>query len=226
MTCFSAKRKSTAFVDKRLRVRERARIVAHLRECPTCSAYFEEVGSLRSGLKSLPGVHAPVHLDTALRVIASRERQAMEEWHGSQWKRTWERWKFRLRLLFDPITIPATGGVLSSLLLFASLAFAIDSTVQTANYDYEVPLMQLSEISANLVPVELRSKQIVLFMSLDSGGHIRGYAVRDGLNSFTGNTDHLQSNNISLPDLQGILAFAHPTNSDISIQYVPIAFRR
>ncbi|HSU29890.1 MAG TPA: hypothetical protein VLJ11_01535 [Bryobacteraceae bacterium] len=224
MTCFSAKRQSTAFLDMRLRAREHARIAAHLYDCASCAAYFEQVGSLRSGLNALPGVATPPRLNTALRVLASRELQAMEEWGGSRWKRTWERWKFRLRLLIDPLTIPATGGVLSSLILFGSLAFAIDNTSQSV--DYDVPLISMNDITANLVPVEFRSKEVVLTMSLDGDGHIRDYAVQDGTSSFTGNTTRLQYNNIVLPDFQGILAFDHPTNSDISIQFTPLAFRR
>ncbi len=223
MTCYSAKRQSTAFLDKRLRAREHARIAAHLYDCASCSAYFEQVGSLRSGLNALPGVVAPAGLKTALRVLASRERQVIEETHGARWKLTWDRWKFRLRLMLEPITIPAAGGILSSLILFGTLSLVID-TASEAAVNYEVPIAD--DTTANLVPVELRSKEVILTMSLDSDGHIQDYAVQDGANSFTGDTTRLQYNNISLPDFAGILAFAHPLTSDIRIRFTPIAFRR
>lgn len=223
MTCFSAKRQSTAFLDKRLRAREHARVAAHLYDCASCAAYFEQVGSLRSGLNALPGVDAPPQLKTALRVLASRERQIMEVTHGSPWKLTWNRWKFRIRLFFEPLTIPAAGGVLSSLVLFGTFALGIGATNVVA-VNYEVPIAGVNDFTANLVPVELRSKDVILTMSLDSDGHIQDYAVQDGTTSFTGDTDQLQYNNIALPDFAGI--FTHPLTGDIKIRFTPIAFRR
>ena len=222
MTCYSAKRQSTAFLDKRLRARENARIAAHLNECAACAAYFEQVGSLRSGLNALPGVIAPAGLKTALRVIASRERQVAEQAHGSRWKLTWDRWKFRARVMMEPVTIPAAGGILSALMLFGTFWLAIDTT-KVAAAGYDVPLTNLEDTSTNLVPIELRSKDVILTMSLDSDGHIQDYAVQDGTTSFTGDTARLQYNNIALPDFAGILAFAHPLTSDIRIRFTPIA---
>jgi hypothetical protein len=225
MTCYSAKRQSTAFLDKRLRAREKARIAAHLNECADCAAYFEQVGSLRSGLNALRGVVAPAGLNTALRVLASRERQVAEQAHGSRWKLTWDRWKFRVRVMMEPITIPAAGGLLSALMLFGTFSLAIDTNTVAAAVDYEVPIANADDITANLVPIELRSKDVILTMSLDSDGHIQDYAVQDGTTSFTGDTAHMQYNNISLPDFAGILAFAHPLTSDIRIRFSPIALR-
>ena len=221
MTCYSAKRQSTAFLDKHLRPRENARIAAHLNECADCAVYFEQVGSLCSGLNALPGVIAPAGLKTALRVLASRERQVVEQTHGSRWKLPWERWKFRLRVMMEPITIPAAGGLLSALMLFGTLSLAIDTNAISASVGYEAPIMSTDD--TNLVPIELRSKDVILTMSLDSDGHIQDYAVQDGTTSFTGNTARLQYNNISLPDFAGILSFAHPITSDIRIRFTPIA---
>ena len=225
MTCYSAKRQSTAFLDKRLRARENARVAAHVCDCVSCAAYFEQVGSLRSGLHSLPGVIAPASLKTALRVLASRERQVIEETHGDRWKLTWNRWKFRFRVMLEPITIPAAGGILSSLILFGTLSLGIDN-ISKAAVNYEVPIASADDGTTNLVPIELRSKEVILTMSLDSDGHIQDYAVQDGTQSFTGDTARLQYNNISLPNFAGILAFAHPLTSDIRIRFTPIAFRR
>lgn len=223
MTCYSAKRQSTAFLDKRLRAREHARVAAHLYDCASCASYFEQVNSLRSGLHALPRVATPPGLKTALRVMASRERQVIEETHGERWKLTWNRWKFRLRVMLEPITIPAAGGILSSLILFGTLAFAIDTASQAA-VSYEVPITD-DDATANLVPVELNSKEVILTMSLDSDGHIQDYAVQDGAQSFTGDTARLQYNNIALPNFSGILAPTHLTTSDIRIRFTPIAYR-
>ncbi len=53
-----------------------------------------------------------------------------------------------------PLTIPATGGLLSSLILFGALAFTIGRSSRMVNY--EVPVMYADRMDANLVPLQLR----------------------------------------------------------------------
>ena len=125
--------------------------------------------------------------------------------------------------MMRPITVPATGGVLSTVVLFSALAFTIGNRTQMVNY--EVPVMYADRFGANLVPVQLRSS-VLLTLSLDGKGRITDYAVRDGSQDFVGDATRLQSNNISLPDFPSVLAVTQPVNRDISIRFVPIFFQR
>ncbi len=178
---------------------------------------------IQDELRKLPQTRPPSHLRTALRVIASRERQAMLDTRGSRWQHIWQAWKFRLNELMSPFTIPATGGFVSSCLLFALLALTISRTTQVAAY--EVPILYADRADANLVPVELRSSVIVTF-SLDRNGRITDYAVRDGADSFVGDASRLQAKNISMPAFPTVLALAQPISSDISIRFTPLLFRQ
>ena len=74
-----------------------------------------------------------------------------------------------------PLTLPATGGILSSFILFALLAANIGTGSREANY--EVPVFYADHIDANLVPVQLRSS-VVLTLSLNGSGRITDYAFR------------------------------------------------
>jgi hypothetical protein len=177
---------------------------------------------IQNELQKLPQVQPPGHLTTSLRVIASRECQAMASTRGSRWQRLWQAWKFRLELLMNPFTLPATGGVASSLLLFALLSLTISRTGQVVGY--EVPVIYADQTVANLVPLELRSSVIVTF-SLDRKGHITDYAVNDGSDSFVGDATRLQAKSISIPEFPSVLALAQPITSDISIQFTPLLFR-
>jgi hypothetical protein len=138
-------------------------------------------------------------------------------------KQIWNRWKFRLDECMRPVTIPATGGLLSSVVLFGALALTIGTTSQVVSY--EVPVMYGEHIDANLVPLDLRNS-IMLTLSLDDSGRITDYAVRDGASSFVGDATRLQGNTISVPAFPSVLALARPTNRDISISFIPIFFRR
>src|SRR5579875_557696 len=220
MMCWSAKRRSADYVDRRLRGNERIRMAAHLAQCDSCSQHVEDLASVRTTLRDLREPVAPSPLRTELLVIASRERRLSR---SSALERLWSRWRFRLHEMMRPITIPATGGLLSSLVLFAALALTISPTTRAVAY--EVPVLYADKIDPNLVPVELRSS-VVLTLTLDGKGRITDYAVRDGSDSFIGDPSRLQYNNIALPEFPTVLAMAQPVSSDISISFTPLVFRR
>jgi putative zinc finger protein len=223
MTCWNVNRRSTDFVDGRLRKREQSRIEAHLRECDSCALDVYQLRSMRSSLVGLPSPQAPVSLKSKLLVLASRERQILVETDGSRWRRVWNSWKFRINQLMRPITIPATGGVLSSVLLFSALALTISTT--TRQVTYEVPVVYADRMDANLVPIELRESPVVLTLSLDGRGRITDYEVRNGSAGFVGNAARLQYNNISMPEFPSVLALPQPTIGDIRISFTPLLFR-
>jgi hypothetical protein len=126
--------------------------------------------------------------------------------------------------MLRPLTIPATGGLLSSFILFGALAFTIGTT--TRNVNYEVPILYTDHGGTNLVPLQLGSEAVVLTITTDSNGRIRDYAVHDGADSFTGDPTRLQSNNIALPQFPSVLALAHPISGDIRISFTPLELRQ
>ena len=222
MNCWSVKRQSTDYVDRRLRPVERAKIEAHLMKCDACDERISQIRALRSSLNNLSQPVPPSSLRTRLRVAASQERRTVLEADGSRWQRAWDGWKFRVNQWMRPITIPATGGVLSSLLLFSALALTISTT--TRGVAYEVPVMFGDHTDANLVPTELRSS-VVLTLNLDGKGHVTQYAVQDGSGSYIGDVGRLQFNNISLPTFPSVLGLSRPTNREIQVSFIPIVFR-
>lgn len=219
MTCWSVKRRSADYVDGRLRGSDRSRVAAHLAECEVCSLEIEELAAVRSTLRDLGQPAPPARLRTELLVIASREHEAAS---SSRLGRLWNRWRFRVNEIMRPLTIPATGGLLSSFILFAALAFTISATTRVVAY--EVPVLYANTVDANLVPVELRSS-VVLTLSLDDKGRITDYAVQDGSASFVGDPGRLQQNNIALPEFRTVLAMTQPVSRDISISFTPLVFR-
>jgi anti-sigma factor RsiW len=223
MTCWSVQRRSTDYVDGRLRKGELSRVEAHVAECRECAQHVHEIHDIRATLHQLRPVKAPSELRLRLQVEASRERKALMETDGSRFLRLWNYWTFRLDELMRPITIPATGGLFSSVVLFGALAFTIGTT--TRGVTYEVPVMYAERGDANLVPVELQSS-VVLTLSVNGNGRIIDYAVLDKGGSFSGDATKLQYNNISVPEIPNALRLAMPTSSDIRISFTPIIFRQ
>lgn len=226
MICWSVKRRTHAYVDRKLGSFERAWIERHLGVCESCSANCEQISSIRLALHRLPQRPVPAQLAVRLRIAASRERQLLLETDGSRWRAVWRRWKFRLDGFMRPLTIPATGGLISSVALFGALAFTIGNIGSNAlPPGNEVPILTIAENDPTLVPLELRSA-VVLTMSVDSGGHIAGYAVRDGSSSFVGTAATSRDSSISIPNFPSVFAAAEPITRDISISFTPIVFRQ
>ncbi len=221
MTCRSIERRINEYVDGRLRGGELTRFEAHLSGCGECELRIDEVRSVRSSLRALPPAELPPDLRVRLRVQASQERQVMVETNGSRLLHVWNAWKFRFQEMMRPLTIPATGGFFSSLALFAAFALTISTTTRVVAYD--VPIMYGEHSDANLVPMQL-SSLVVVTLSTDGNGRITDYAFSEGSKSFVGDASRLQSNNISLPNIPGVMSIAQPVSSAISISFKPIVF--
>ena len=223
MNCWNVKRRMTDYVDGRVRRRESAKVEAHLRGCDECSLQAHQLRNMRSSLGGLSSPPAPVSLRSRLLVMASKERQTLLETNGSRWLQFWNKWKFRMSELMQPFTIPATGGVASSVLLFSALALTIGSTTQQVAY--EVPVIYADRMDANLIPIQLRSA-VELSVSLDGRGRITDYSVSDGAGRFVGDAARLQHNNITMPQFPSVLTMAQPTLGDIRISLTPIVYRQ
>jgi hypothetical protein len=223
MNCRSAERGQNSG-DEIPRDGEPSLFEARPLECESCEPEASDLRAIRFALQRLPQAQSPIGLRTRLRITASQERRLLLESDGSRFLRFWRRWKFRLNEMMRPFTIPATGGLASSLVLFTALAFTI--LTSTTGVAYDVPVLGAGGASANLIPVELRSA-VVLSLSLDWNGRITGYVVRDGSGSFVGNPNRLRlNNNISLPEIPSVLAMAQPISSDIRISLTPITYRQ
>ena len=187
--CWSTKRRIADYVDGRLRESDRSRVAAHLHECAACFLRFEQLRSVRAALGSLPDRVSPARLSTALRVKASRERQ-FTMGRESRLQKLWEGWRLRMDDIMRPLTIPATGGLLSSVVLFAAFAFTVETTARVVNY--EVPVLNADQYDANLVPLQLRSS-VTLTLSLDENGRITDYTAAQGVSGgFVGDATRLQ----------------------------------
>jgi hypothetical protein len=223
ISCHSAKGRSSAYVDGRLRLDERQCVADHLTDCQSCALYFEEITSIRRALRGLPPKQIPRRLQTSLQVIASREQAEVARSRGSRLQALWTRWKFRMGELMRPLALPATGGLLSSVLLFGTFILTIGTTTQIASY--EVPLATVSGVQPNLLPVELRSHLVILNMSFDGSGRITDYAMADPACQFTaGLQTHPAS--ITFPSFSTVFGGTQPISGDIQIKFEPIAFRQ
>ena len=221
-SCHNVKLYSPEYVDGRLLPGDQYLISSHLSDCEACTAYFEQVSALRGTVRRLAASPIPQDLQTKLRVMASRERASVEATRGSRWCAVWDKWRFRLNALMRPLALPATGGLLSSILLFGTFILTIGTTTRIVSY--EVPA-NAYKAEANLVPVELGSHTVILTMSFDGTGRMADYAMADPTCKYSADLK-AQPSSISMPSMPTVFAVAQPISGDIQIKFLPLAFRQ
>lgn len=79
----------SAYVDHMLRPRARARLHAHVQDCPDCQRQLQAMHTLRSRLQEMPspelGFDLGARLQDQLRAASDRKRQRRPGWAWSGW---------------------------------------------------------------------------------------------------------------------------------------------
>ena len=120
MNCTNVQNSLSAHLDGCLPKEEREKVALHLARCRRCQARWEEMARVRAAVRALPAKAAPASLDTALRVIASRERARVAARQG-MFGTLASRMRQWADDLMRPLALPLAGGVVSAVLLFAIL---------------------------------------------------------------------------------------------------------
>lgn len=114
MNCSEAQRRIPGYFDGAITASEHVRLCDHFRECGDCREELEQYRLLISQLASLEPVAAPSDLAVRIRV------NALE--HPSRWstpRRLWARTVLAFQNILEPLAVPATGGILTALVIFA-----------------------------------------------------------------------------------------------------------
>ena len=132
-------------------------------------------------LRSLPPRVPPTGLTTSLRVIASRERQRLVE--GRSLVRVFALWfdrtRFRLRDMLRPLMLPATGGVLSAVVLFSMWVVPTYPLRTKIAVDIPTQLSTDCKFSSFQVAAGL-SDSVLVDVEVDDQGHLVDYQIVSG----------------------------------------------
>ena len=150
MNCNLVRGRLAGYLDDGLtgagRVPERVKVREHLEICADCREELQRFRKLGAALSSLPKRLPPADLAVRIKVAAA-QAQASEGWRarGVQIR---NRAEILLDNVFRPITLPATGGFVSAMLVFV-LVFQILApgiTVRAVPNDVPINLMRPAEL--------------------------------------------------------------------------------
>jgi hypothetical protein len=182
MMCHGYDRKISSFLDGRLTEPEHKEVLLHLRHCDRCASTKQRLESIRANLRSLPKVPAPDGLQTALRVIASKEkvRRAaraslsafLQHCHGNA--RLW------VNNLMRPLAIPAAGGLASAVVLFSMLVPTFSKPVAGGRVDVPTPFYTEATVKSSMAPFGFLEDELYIELTIDGNGRMVEYFIPAG----------------------------------------------
>jgi anti-sigma factor RsiW len=198
MKCTTVRTKLAGYLDDAMtgaaRVSERVEIREHLEGCQMCRAELQRFRKLSVLLSRMPKSLPPGDLAVRIKVAAAQAQQS-RDW-PSRLRRMKDRAEILLDNVFRPLTLPATGGFFSAILVFVLVFQMIvpGITVRAVENDVPINLMRPAElVSLSDYPQAWAPEQhdvelslphgLLVDVSVDAQGHMTAYQILAGPNS-------------------------------------------
>ncbi len=189
MNCREAQQRIPGYFDGAISASDHVRLCEHLRGCGSCRDSLEEYRLLTWQLASLEPVPAPADLAVRIRV------HALE--HPSRWSgvhRLWSRAVLACQNILEPLAVPATGGILTALVVFA---LVVESLVMGIPMGRPVPNDQPLNLVQPAELVQLAPFPVSTIMDATDRGNAGGLMVEATVNA---NGEVLSYRIVSGPD--------------------------
>ncbi|HKW57630.1 MAG TPA: zf-HC2 domain-containing protein [Candidatus Acidoferrum sp.] len=195
MKCHTLRPKLAGYLDDAVHsassAAERAQIGAHLDHCTSCRAELERFRRLSALLSRVPKGNPPADLAVRIKVAAAQARPA-QEW-SSRFRKLRDRAELLLDNVFRPLTVPATGGIFSAVVVFVLVLQLMvpGITVRATSNDVPVNILQPAElISLSEYPQNWPSEQhegelslpegLQVYVTVDARGQMVDYEILSG----------------------------------------------
>jgi hypothetical protein len=116
MTCRDTVRQLAGYLDGAISSTEHGRVREHLGGCASCRVQLEHYQRLATCLANVDPAPPPADLALRIRVGAAQTRT-----FAGNARRVWSRAVVSFENFFKPLAVPATGGVLTALVVFVLL---------------------------------------------------------------------------------------------------------
>ncbi len=219
MKCSVAKGLMSSYLDNAVTRSQLAQVNGHLRGCEECAEYYSSGQRIQMLIGSLGRKAAPPDLTLRLRVAASQELA------NSQRSR-WERLRVRWENAFNATMVPATAGVLTTLIVFGLLiSFLYPSQVRASN---DVPTMLYTPAQLQFTPFELSgvasAESLVVEAYVGPDGRVQDYRILSGPENEAAILPQLK-NMLIFTTFQPATAFGQPTASRVILSFSKVQVR-
>lgn len=214
MTCLIAKKHMSSYLDGAVTRSQLTQMNEHLRDCLECSARLASLRRTQSLVGSLGRKAAPPELTLRLRVAMSQEIANAQ-------RSRWEMLRVRWENAFDAIMVPATAGVLTTLIVFGLLISVVYPTpVRAAN---DVPTMLYTPAELQSTPFELsmggvNADSLVVEAYVGPDGRVQDYRVLSAPEDAEAVLPQLK-NMLIFTTFHPATAFGQPTSSRVVLTF-------
>ena len=224
MKCNTVRTKLAGYLDDAAtgaaRVEERVVIREHLEGCNVCRAELQEFRKLGVMLSRMPKSDPPADLAVRIKVAAAQAHRS-HDWR-SRMRRVKDRAEILLDNVFRPLTLPATGGFFSAILVFVLVLQMIvpGTTVRAVQNDVALNLMRPAElVTLSDYPQSWAPEQqglelslphdLLLDVTVDARGQMTGYEILSGASS--AELRHQLDQMLLFSRFSPMLSFGRPT---------------
>jgi hypothetical protein len=225
MKCNTVQTKLAAYLDDAVTgaalVEERVHIREHLESCGYCREELQRYRKLSMLLSRVPRNLPPADLAVRIRVAAAQALPTQD--FRSRVRRMRDRAELLLDNVFRPLTVPATGGFFSAILVFVIVLQLIVPGITVRAVPNDVPLnilrpaelITLSDYPSSWAPeqhdVELSLPHgLLIDVTVDKNGQMVGYQIISGPHSV--DLRHQLDQMLLFSRFRPMMSFGRPTS--------------
>ena len=217
MNCRDAQRRLPGYLDGAMRTGEHALVSRHLEICFDCREQLERCRRLMIALSHVAPAEPPADLATRIRVRASRV-----EPKASLANRMGARTRMVFEDILEPLAVPATGGILTALVVFVLLVQNILVGVPlSGSVPNDLPLnlvqpARLESLAPFPVPAipatagDGGSNGLMLEATLNAQGEVVNYKILSGPNDLA--VQHQLDQVLLFSRFRPLVSFGLPMN--------------
>jgi hypothetical protein len=225
MKCNTVRTKLAGYLDDAVTgaalVEERIHIREHLEACAYCREELQRYRKLSMLLSRVPRNLPPADLAVRIRVAAAQALPTQD--FRSRTRRIRDRAELLLDNVFRPLTVPATGGFFSAILVFVIVLQLIVPGITVRAVPNDVPLnilrpaelITLSDYPSSWAPeqhdVELSLPHgLLIDVTVDKNGQMVGYQIISGPHSV--DLRHQLDQMLLFSRFRPMMSFGRPTS--------------
>lgn len=174
MTCVQVRAILSAYLDGAVTGRQMHSVTEHLQGCRECGLEFDGLCRAQDLLAKVGRAKAPEDLSLKLRLAISHEAARRRE-------PLWGNLGLRVQNALRTFTVPATAGVVATVLIFGLLMGFITPTPVQANTS-DVPLListgpELQENGFSMTPGTINEDSLVIEAYVGADGRVQDYKI-------------------------------------------------
>ncbi len=214
MNCSVAKGLLSSYLDGEVTRSQLAQVNGHLQNCGSCAAIYSSMQRTQALVGAVGRKAAPPDLALRLRVAVSQEIATAQ-------RPRWESWRVRWDNAFNAVMVPATAGLVTTLIIFGLLISMIyPGQVGAAN---DVPTMLYTPAELQFTPFELsmgasNAESIVVEAYVGPDGRVLDYRILSAPDDAQAILPELK-NTLIFTTFHPATAFGQPTASRVVLSF-------